>query len=58
MAGHILPREAVDIKQIQYPDALFEQNEELGWDDLISRLDADLILMADSLDQALQASIQ
>ncbi len=43
------------IKQIQYPDALFEQNEELGWDDLISRLDADLILMADSLDQALQA---
>lgn len=43
------------VKQLSYPDSLTEQNDELGWDDLITRLDADLLLMADSLNQALLA---
>lgn len=43
------------IKQITYPDNLTEQNDELGWEDLLARLDADLLLMADSLNRALLA---
>lgn len=43
------------IKQIRYPDSLAEQNDELGWDDLITRLDADLLLMAESVNSALLA---
>ncbi|EHR40132.1 recombination-associated protein RdgC [Alishewanella jeotgali] len=46
------------IKQLQYSELLLEQNDELGWDDLAARLDADLLLMADSLNQALQAIYQ
>lgn len=41
------------IKQLSYPDSLTEQNDDLGWEDLIARLDADLMLMTDSLNQAL-----
>lgn len=43
------------IKQLQYPELILEQNDELGWDDLAARLDADLLLMADCLNQALAA---
>lgn len=46
------------IKQLSYPDSLTEHNDELGWDDLIARLDADLLLMTDSLNQALLAISQ
>lgn len=46
------------IKQIRYPESITEQNDELGWEDLIARLDADLLLMADSLNQALLAISQ
>lgn len=46
------------VKQLSYPDSLTEQNDELGWEDLIARLDADLLLMADSLNQALLAISQ
>ncbi|KRS21099.1 DNA polymerase [Alishewanella sp. WH16-1] len=46
------------IKQLQYSELLLEQNDELGWDDLAARLDADLLLMADSLNQALLAISQ
>lgn len=43
------------IKQVRYPDILTEQHEELGWEDLTLRLDADLLLMASSLNKALLA---
>lgn len=43
------------IKQLQYPELILEQNDELGWDDLATRMDADLLLMADCLNQALTA---
>lgn len=46
------------VKQLGYPDSLTEQNDELGWEDLIARLDADLLLMADSLNNALLAISQ
>lgn len=46
------------VKQLSYPDSLTEQNDELGWEDLIARLDADLLLMADSLNNALLAISQ
>lgn len=46
------------IKQLSYPDSLTEHNDELGWEDLIARLDADLLLMTDSLNQALLAISQ
>lgn len=46
------------IKQIRYPESITEQNDELGWEDLIARLDADLLLMADSLNRALLAISQ
>jgi len=47
--------EDAGVKQLTYPDSLTEQNDELGWDDLPARLDADLLLMADSLNHALLA---
>lgn len=41
------------IKQLSYPDSVLEHNDELGWDDIVTRLDADLLLMTDSLNKAL-----
>ncbi|MDP4946036.1 recombination-associated protein RdgC [Alishewanella sp. SMS8] len=43
------------IKQVKYPDSVIDHNDELGWDDLPARLDADLLLMADSVNNALLA---
>lgn len=41
------------IKRIKFHDVLTGQNDELGWEDLTARLDADLMLMASALNQAL-----
>jgi len=41
------------VKRIKFHDVLTGQNEELGWEDLVARLDADLMLMAASLNTAL-----
>ena len=52
------------VKRIKFHDVLTGQNEELGWEDLVTRLDADLMLMAAALNSALlsisqqQASIE
>jgi len=46
------------VKQLSYPDSITEQNDELGWEDLVTRLDADLLLMADSVNHALLAISQ
>jgi recombination associated protein RdgC len=46
------------IKRIQFNDNLTGQNDELGWDDLIARMDADLILMTSTLTAALSAISQ
>lgn len=43
------------IKQIQFPEVLLEKNDELGWEDLATRLDADLLIMSECLNQALTA---
>ncbi len=43
------------IKQMAYPDSLTAQNDELGWEDLPARLDADLLLMTDIVNKALLA---
>lgn len=41
------------VKRIKFHDVLTGQNDELGWEDLTARLDADLMLMASALNQAL-----
>lgn len=41
------------IKRIKFHDLLTSQNDELGWEDLTARLDADLMLMAAALNKAL-----
>lgn len=41
------------VKRIKFHDLLTGQNDELGWEDLTARLDADLLLMASALNQAL-----
>lgn len=41
------------IKRIKFHDVLTGHNDELGWEDLAARLDADLMLMASALNQAL-----
>ena len=41
------------VKRIKFHDVITGQNEELGWEDLVTRLDADLMLMAASLNSAL-----
>lgn len=41
------------VKKLKFHDLLTSQNDELGWDDLVARLDADLILMSSALNQAL-----
>ena len=46
------------IKRIKFHDLLTGQNDELGWDDLTARLDADLLLMASTLNQALASISQ
>lgn len=46
------------IKQVKFPEYLLAQHDELGWDDIMQRLDADLLLMAESLNQALTAISQ
>ncbi|MEH8020142.1 MULTISPECIES: recombination-associated protein RdgC [Rheinheimera] len=41
------------IKRIKFHDLITGQNEELGWEDLTARLDADLLLMTAALNNAL-----
>ncbi len=41
------------IKRLKFHDLLSGANEEMGWDDVIGRLDADLLLMTDALRHAL-----
>lgn len=41
------------IKRLKFHDLLTAQNDELGWDDLPARLDADLLLMSSALNKAL-----
>ncbi|MDX1392579.1 MAG: recombination-associated protein RdgC [Rheinheimera sp.] len=41
------------VKRIKFHDLLTSQNDELGWEDLTARLDADLLLMASALNTAL-----
>ena len=41
------------LKRLKFHDLLTGQNDELGWDDLTARLDADLLLMASTLNTAL-----
>lgn len=46
------------VKQLKYPDIITAQNDELGWEDIATRLDADLLLMADSVNSVLRAISQ
>lgn len=46
------------VKQLKYPDIITAQNDELGWEDIATRLDADLLLMADSVNAVLRAISQ
>ena len=41
------------IKRLKFHDLLTAQNDELGWEDLVARLEADLLLMTSALNQAL-----
>ena len=41
------------IKRLKFHDLLCGSNEEMGWDDVMGRLDADLLLMTDALRHAL-----
>ncbi len=41
------------IKRLKFHDLLSGANEEMGWDDVMGRLDADLLLMTDALRHAL-----
>ena len=41
------------LKRLKFHDLLTGQNDELGWEDLPARLDADLLLMASTLNQTL-----
>ena len=41
------------LKRLKFHDLLTGQNDELGWEDLSARLDADLLLMATALNSAL-----
>ena len=41
------------IKRLKFHELLTAQNDELGWEDLSARLDADLLLMTSALNQAL-----
>ena len=43
------------LKRLKFHELLTGQNDELGWDDLVARLDADLLLMASTVNQALSA---
>ncbi len=42
------------IKKLQFEELLADKNDELGWEDLVLRLDADLLVMANELAQVLQ----
>jgi recombination associated protein RdgC len=41
------------VKRIKFHELITGQNDELGWEDLSTRLEADLLLMASALNQAL-----
>ncbi len=42
------------LKKLRYHEMLANQNDELGWDDLVLRLDADLLVMANEVAAFLQ----
>ena len=42
------------IKRLQFEELLANKNDELGWEDLLLRLDADLLVMSNELAQVLQ----
>ncbi len=41
------------LKKLQFHELIADKNDELGWDDLVLRLDADLLVMAKELNQLL-----
>ncbi len=41
------------LKKLQFHELIAAKNDELGWDDLVLRLDADLLVMAKELNQLL-----
>ncbi len=43
------------LKKLKFHELIADKNDELGWDDLILRLDADLLVMANELNAVLQA---
>lgn len=46
------------VKQLVFPESISSQHDDLGWDDLVQRLDADLLLMADTLNELLSSISQ
>ena len=43
------------LKKLKFHELIADKNDELGWDDLILRLDADFLVMANELNAVLQA---
>ncbi len=43
------------LKKLKFHEIIADKNDELGWDDLVLRLDADLLVMANELDSLLRA---
>jgi recombination associated protein RdgC len=43
------------LKKLRYHEMLANQNDELGWDDMVLRLDADLLVMANEVATLLQS---
>lgn len=43
------------VKKLKFHEMLTNQNDELGWDDMVLRLDADLLVMADEIALVLTA---
>ena len=41
--------------KLRYHEMLANQNDEVGWDDLVLRLDADLLVMANEVATLLQS---
>ncbi len=43
------------IKRLRFHDLISNQNEDMGWEDIVQRLDADLLLMTSAINSALTA---